>query len=452
MSSQEAPDHVTEAENTPIAGDQAIEENLPVVRTLGLGAQQVLVSNAWLDAIFIASIAGLTTALATNLLSATFIAAGVATFVQTLKLVRLPIFEGPSSAFSPLAIGYAKAGTLASASTGLIIGAALTFLLAVTGLLTKFRAIMTRQVTGTIITLVGFALAGYTFMQFFGMPGTSTFGTGPTLLIACLTTAIVLTGSALGGKVRAFSFLIALAVGDILAGLFGMLDFSAVGEVAWLAFPTLLPYGALSFDLGITVTMTIVFFVAVIEAIGMYEATAAFTGTKLTNRRINAGIAGEAGGSMLSAFFGGFGTTAYAQNLGVVRLTGVASRHVMRYAAIIMIALAFFPKVAAVLVATPSAVIGGMFLPAAATVVLTGIGMIAQERGNITHNLVAPLGIMAGLGIPVIADDLIPVLPSILADLVPHQIIVGTIVVIFLEIVLVKIPGAFSRRRTRASA
>lgn len=57
--------------------------------------------------------------------------------------------------------------------------------MAITGLLTKFRTIMARQVTGTIITLVGIALAGYTFMQFFGMPGSDTFGTGPTLLIAC---------------------------------------------------------------------------------------------------------------------------------------------------------------------------------------------------------------------------------------------------------------------------
>src|SRR5699024_4776103 len=168
--SQDPSNPITDTSNMPDAGDKIIEQRLPVVRTFGLGAQQVLVSNAWLDAIFIASVAGLTTALATNLVSATFIAAGVATFVQTLKLVRLPIFEGPSSAFSPLAISYAKSGTLASASTGLIMGATLIFLMAITGLLTKFRTIMTRQVTGTIITLVGIALAGYTFMQFFGMP------------------------------------------------------------------------------------------------------------------------------------------------------------------------------------------------------------------------------------------------------------------------------------------
>lgn len=81
----------------------------------------------------------------------------------------------------------------------------------------------------------------------------------------------------------------------------------------------------------------------------------AVKGTELTDRRVNAGIAGEAGGSMLAALIDGFGTTAYAQNLGVIRLMGVASRHVVRVAGIIFIVLAFLPKVAAILVATPAA-------------------------------------------------------------------------------------------------
>lgn len=422
-----------------------IEEVIPMGRRLGLGAQQVLVSNAWLDPIFISSVAGFSATLAHNLIAATFIAAGIATFVQTTKLVRLPIFEGPSSAFAPLAIGYAKEGSLAAASTGLLIGTGLTFLLAVSGIIAKARAIFTSAVSGTVITLVGLALAGYTFMQFFGMPGTPTFATGPSLLIACATTTVVLVGTSLGGKIRAFCFLLALIVGDLLAAVFGMLDFSSVGRAPWIAVPRPLPYGGLQFDLGITVTMTIVFLVAVIEAIGMYEATAAFTGTRLTSRRISSGIAGEAGGSMFSALLGGFGTTAYAQNLGVVRLTGVASRHVMRVAAVIMIALAFFPKVAAILVATPSPVIGGLFLPAAATVVMTGLSMAAKDRGDTNHNLVAPLGIMTAIGISALADKLQPLLPSVISELVSHQIIVGTLAVIFFELALVKIPGLLKR-------
>jgi NCS2 family nucleobase:cation symporter-2 len=427
-----------------VIGD--VEEAIPAKRRMALGLQQALVSNAWLDPIFIASVAGFSASLATNLVTATFLAAGVVTVLQSTKLVRLPIVQGPSSAFSPLAIGYYKAGTLSAASLGLIIGASLVFLAAIGGQLARLRRLLSPAVSGTIITLVGIALAGFTFQEFFGGPGSPTFGSGSNLLLACITTLTVLICSALGGQSRMFGFLIALVVGDIIAMAMGLLDFSSVGAAPWLAFPKLLPYGALVFDPGITITMCIVFVVAVVEAMGMYEATAKLTGQDLTDRRVNMGIAGEAGGSMLAALIGGFGTTAYAQNLGVVKMTGVASRHVVRVAGIIFIVLAFLPKVAAMLVATPASVVGGLFLPAAATVIMTGIQLASQERGSAVKNLVAPLGLMAGLGIPALAGSLAPSLPPILAEMISHSIVVGSVTVILAELCLVTMPRLFQSK------
>ncbi|CAI2932938.1 uracil-xanthine permease family protein [Aminobacter niigataensis] len=421
-----------------VVGD--VEEIIPAQRRIALGLQQALVSNAWLDPIFIASVAGFSATLATNLVTATFLAAGIVTVVQSTKLVRLPVVQGPSSAFSPLAIGYYKAGTISAASLGLIIGAAFVFILSVLGQFARLRRLLSPAVSGTIITLVGIALAGFTFMEFFGGIGTSNFATGQSIFLACVTTAVVLVSSALGGTFRMFGFLIALIVGDALALGLGQLDFSGVGQAPWIAFPKLLPYGSLTFDPAITITMCIVFVVAVVEAMGMYEATARLTGVELTDRRVNAGIAGEAGGSMLAALIGGFGTTAYAQNLGVIRLTGVASRHVVRVAGFIFIALAFLPKVAAVLVATPAAVVGGLFLPAAATVVMTGIQMASQDRGSAVKNLVAPLGLMAGLGIPALAGALSGGLPQVLAEMLTHSIVVGAVTVFAAEFLLVRVP------------
>lgn len=431
------------------AGDIAIgdiEEVIPFKRRFALGAQQALVSNAWLDPIFIASVAGFSAALATNLVTATFLAAGVVTVVQSTRLVKLPIVQGPSSAFSPLAIGYYKAGTLSSASLGVLIAAALVFLTAVTGQLAKLRRLLSPAVSGTIITLVGIALAGFTFMEFFGGIGTPNYGTPSSLIIASATTVAVVICAAVGGTVRMFGFLIALALGNLLALCFGMLDFSSVGAAPWVALPTLLPYGELVFDPAITLTMCIVFVVAVVEAMGMYEATARLTNTELTDRRVNMGIAGEAGGTMLAALIGGFGTTAYAQNLGVVKMTGVGSRHVIRVAGLIFIVLAFLPKVAAILVATPAPVVGGLFLPAAATVIMAGIQLAGKERRSPVKNLVAPLGLMAGLGIPALSGSLAPSLPPILGEMIGHSIVVGSVVVILAELCLVKIPELIRSR------
>lgn len=430
----------------PAVGD--VEERLPPGRHGLLAAQQVLVSNVWLDPLYIAGAGGLSAALATNLLIATFLGAGLATLLQSTRLVRLPVVEGPSSAFDPLAIGYAKAGNLAAAGTGLLIASGVVLLAALTGGVSRLRSLLSGAVSGTVITLVGISLAGFTLQEFFGTPGTAGFGSATSLVLALATTAVVVVGSAATPRLRAFCFLAALVVGDLLALLLGRLDFSAVAEEPWVRLPRLLPYGGLTFDLGITVTMVIVFLVAVVEALGLYEATADLTGAPLTSRRAGRGVAGEAAGSALSALAGGFGTTAYAQNLGVVRMTGVASRAVVRTAAVVFLVLAFAPKLAAVLVATPAPVVGGLFLPAAATVLMSGLQLVVRDRGRPERNLVAPLSILAAIGVPTMSGSFPPGWPPLLAELASHELIVGAVVVVVLELAVTAVPAALRRRRT----
>ncbi|SDY57803.1 nucleobase:cation symporter-2, NCS2 family [Modestobacter sp. DSM 44400] len=427
-----------------------VEERLPPGRHGLLAAQQVLVSNVWLDPLYIAGAGGLSAALATNLLIATFLGAGLATLVQSTRLVRLPVVEGPSSAFDPLAIGYAKAGDLAAASTGLLIAAGLVLVAALTGGVARLRRVLGGAVPAVVITLVGISLASFTVQEFFGNPGTADFASAPTLLLAGATTAVVVVGSAAGPRFRAFCFLAALVTGDVLALPLGRLDFSPVAQEPWFRLPSPLPYGGLTFDLGITVTMVIVFLVAVVEALGLYEATADLTGAPLSSRQAGRGVAGEAAGSAVSALAGGFGTTAYAQNLGVIRMTGVASRAVVRTAAVVFLVLAFVPKLAAVLVATPAPVVGGLFLPAAATVLMSGLHLVVRDRGRPERNLVAPLSILVGVGVPTMSGSFTG-WPPLLAELASSPLIVGAVVVVVLEVLVSLVPDALRRRRSARS-
>jgi NCS2 family nucleobase:cation symporter-2 len=426
----------TDTDPAPVVG---IDDKPALGRRIALGGQQLLVSNVWLDPLFIGAVGGLAVGVSTGLVAVTFLAAGIATLVQTTRLVRLPVVEGPSSAFDTVAIAAARSGQLAAASTGLLIGAGLVLLASVTGVMGTVRKLFTPAVTGTVVLLVGLLLAQFTFLEVAGGDSTSpTFGSPKTLLIAFVTGATVIGLSLLGrgSRWRSYSFLVGLFAGDLLALLLGRLDFASVGDAAWFRVPSLLPYGSLTFDLGLTITMSIIFFAAVAEAVGTYQATAAYAREELTARRIDAGIAGEAGGTMLSALLGGFGTTAYAQNFGLMKLTGVASRHVVRVTAILMICLAFLPKVAAVLVATPAPVVGGLFLPAAASVVFTGISTVASVKNDERQILVACIAVMAGLGVPGLGTAFTQGWPKPLADLASQGIVVGTVVAVVLQLVL----------------
>ncbi|MBV9119787.1 MAG: hypothetical protein JOZ39_03685, partial [Chloroflexi bacterium] len=164
---------------------------------------------------------------------------------------------------------------------------------------------------------------------------------------------------------------------------------------------------------------------------------------EITNSRINLGMAGEAAGSMISSLFGGFATTAYAQNVGLLKLTGVASRVPVTVAGIIFLILAFIPKLGALLVSTPDPVVGGIFLPAAASLIFTGVTAMARTPDSPRHIAVAGLAVMLGTGIPALGDPLLTKLPAGLAQLVSQPVVVGAIAALVLELLLVQFPRVF---------
>ncbi|MGP3640213.1 solute carrier family 23 protein [Lentilactobacillus hilgardii] len=110
-------------------------------QTFLVSIQHIFVSNVWLDPIFVASSAGLSLTLSTNLVNAIFIASGLVTLIQATKLVRLPIVQGPSAAFDALMINAGKTGMLPAAGGSILLSALLVFGLSVTGLLTKLGSV-----------------------------------------------------------------------------------------------------------------------------------------------------------------------------------------------------------------------------------------------------------------------------------------------------------------------
>jgi len=438
----------------PVGLTLGLEERPPLPQAVALGLQHVLVSNVWLDPVFVAAAAGLAAPLAANLVNAIFLAAGITTLIQSTRLVRLPVVEGPSAAFDGLLIGFGKSGQLAMATTGLLVGGVIVFLIAATGLLGRVRRLFSPAVTGAVILLVGIALAGFTLIEFFGgNPSSDSFGAPSTLLIATATLLTVVLLSCFGnGPWRSYAFIWGLLVGDGVAAALGQLSFAAAGSAAWIGVPQLLPYGPLQLDLGITLALTIAFFIAVIEAIGVYYAAGEIVATEITTHRINAGVAGASFGSVLSALFGGFATTAYAQNVGLLKLTGVGSRYAVTVAGVLFLVLAFIPKLGAVLVATPDPVVGGVFLPAAGSLILTGVMTLARTPDTARHATVAGLAVIMGTGIPPISASLATRMPAIALELLNQPVVVGAVVALALELVLVQLPGGLAKRVARTKA
>lgn len=421
-----------------------IDEKLPPIKNFLYGLQHVFVSNVWLDPIFVAAMIGLPLAMAANMVNAIFIAAGLVTLVQATKLVRLPIIQGPSAAFDSIMISAGKVNGLAAASGGIFLSAIIVFILSITGVISRLKGLFTPVISGTVIFLVGISLSGFTLYEFLGgSPGDEAFMSSSTLILSVPTAIIVLILSLFGkGIWKSFSFLIALIVGDIIAFIIGKTNFSMMADKAWFGIPHFLPYGGFTFEWSTFITFFVAYIVAVIEAMGVYQASASMLNTELDSKRIRNGFAGESAGSMISSLIGGFPTTAYAQNVGLLRLTGVGSRFPVMVAGILFLILGLVPKAGALLALTPDAVVGGIFLPAAATLIYTGISILANVEKTDKNFMIIGISIMLAISLPNYATGA----KGILATFFSNSILIGAFMSIILQLVFVNIPNLFRKK------
>ena len=393
-----------------------------------LGLQHVLVSNVWLDPVFVAGAIGLPLALSSNMVNAIFIVSGLVTLIQATRLVRLPIVQGPSAAFDALMIAAGTAGSLAAAGTSIL-------------------------VSGVIIFLVGVSLSSFTLSEFLGgAPGDDGFADPKTLAVSIVTCVLVVALSQFGkGMARALSYLIALVAGTALSMVFGMADFSGVASKPWFGLPQIMPYGGFDFDAAVFVPFFIAYMVAIMEALGVYQAASEIQGVKLEDRQVRYGLAGEAAGSAISSLIGGFTTTAYPQNVALLKVTDegkTRTRVPVIIAGVVFVVLGFIPKAGAVLSLIPSPVIGGIFLPAAASLISTGFNTLRKVESNDRSQAVIGLSLLLGIA-----------LPSALSGLeggahvfFSNSILVGAFCVVILKALLIDLPNLINRRKGNSEA
>ena len=419
------------------AGSSAEKKVTPKNALLGL--QHVLVSNVWLDPVFVAGAIGLPLALSSNMVNAIFIVSGLVTLIQ-------PIVQGPSAAFDALMIAAGTAGSLAATGTSIFISSLIFLVLCLTRVIEKLRFLFAPIVSGVIIFLVGVSLSGFTLSEFLGgAPGDRGFADPKTLAVSIITCVLVVVLSQFGkGMVKALSYLIALVVGTALSLAFGMADFSAVASKPWLGLPKFMPYGGFDFNAAIFVPFFIAYLVAIMEALGVYQAATEIQGTRLQDRQVRYGLAGEAAGSAISSLIGGFTTTAYPQNVALLKVTDegkTRTRVPVIIAGVVFVVLGFIPKAGAVLSLIPSPVIGGIFLPAAASLISTGFNTLRKVESDDRTQVVIGLSLLLGIALP----NALSGLEGGAHVFFSNSILVGAFSVVILKALIIDLPNFIAR-------
>jgi xanthine permease XanP len=361
----------------------------------------------------------------TNLIvSMSLVVSGIATFVQCRRFgpfgAGLLIVQGTSFNFvGPLIAGGAlmvKQGTPVEAVMAAIFGVVVagSFIeMGVSRVLPFVKRLITPLVTGIVVLMIGLTLIKVGLISMGGgyaaMAGGS-FANGENLLLSGVVLAIIVILNRVPVVwMRSAAIVIALAVGYALAGWMGRLDFSGMHEAPLFQVPTPLHFG-LGFSWSLFVPMIVIYLVTSLEAIGDVTATSKVSRQPVEGRlwmaRIKGGVLVNGANSLLAGIFNTFPSSIFAQNNGVIQLTGIASRHVGMWIALFLVILGLFPAVAGVIQAVPEPVLGGAAMVMFGAVAAAGINILASVTLDRRALLVIAVSLALGLGVSQVPEFL----------------------------------------------
>ncbi|WP_447754432.1 uracil-xanthine permease family protein [Pseudomonas nicosulfuronedens] len=361
----------------------------------------------------------------TNLIvSMSLVISGIATFVQCKRFgpfgAGLLIVQGTSFNFvGPLIAGGAlmvKNGTPVEAVMAAIFGVVMagSFVeMGVSRILPFVKRLITPLVTGIVVLMIGLTLIKVGLISMgggFSAMSNGTFANGENLMLSGLVLAIIVILNRIPVVwMRSGAIVIALAVGYALAGYLGRLDFTGMHEAPAFQVPVPLHFG-LGFSWSLFIPMLVIYLVTSLEAIGDITATSKISHQPVEGplwmQRIKGGVLVNGANSLLAGLFNTFPSSVFAQNNGVIQLTGVASRHVGLWIAAMLIVLGLFPSVAGVIQAVPEPVLGGAVMVMFGAVAASGINILAGIHLDRRALLIIAVSLALGLGISQVPEFL----------------------------------------------
>jgi NCS2 family nucleobase:cation symporter-2 len=412
----------------------------PLPQALALGLQHVLAmiaSNITVPLIILGA-AGFATEANVIFLQAAILAAGVATLIQTIGIgpvgARLPVVQGTSFAYIPVLIPIAKSLGMAAVLGGALLSGIAQMVLGL--FVGRIRHMIPPLVSGIVVVTIGLSLLPVGIRYAGGGVNASDFGDPKHLLLSGLVivVAVALRGI-FAGFLGAAGVFLAIVTGYLAALSLGMVNLAPVAEAAWLSMPDPLHYG-MAFPVAVIVPMIVLAFVTSVETVGDISGiTVGGAGREPSNRELRGGILGDGLGTVLAALLNALPNTSYSQNVGLVSFTGVMSRHVVSLGALVLIAAGFVPKIAAVAVTIPPAVLGGAMTVMFGLVTAAGIKLMSLASLDRRDLIVIALALGLGLGIDAV-PDIARVMPDAIKPLLVSGIVPAALVAFLLNLVL----------------
>ena len=378
------------------------------------------------------------------LVSMSLFVSGIATFVQCRRLgpvgCGLLCVQGTSFSFIGPIIAAGMSGGLPAIFGATIAGSVVEML--VSRVLKYMRRIITPLVSGIVVTLIGLSLIRVGITACGGGEAAKAAGTFGAFehvgLSALVLVLIIFFNRSSNHYLRMSSIVIGLAVGYIVSYALGMVNFSDIQDYGSLNLPIPFRYGV-TCDFSAIVSLGLVYLITAIEAYGDITANSLISGQPVEGekfmKRASGGILADGFNSMLAGIFNSFPNSIFAQNNGMIQLTGVASRYVGYFIAGMLVFLGLFPAVGLVFSLMPEPVLGGATLLMFGTVAAAGIRIIASQNINRKATLVIAISFSFGLSVELV-PEILSQLPESIRSIFSSGITTGGLVAILTNAII----------------
>lgn len=345
---------------------------------------------------------------AVYLIQISILFAGLATLLQTVGIgpigARLPIVQGTSFAFVPIMIPLVAGrgvDAMAAVTGGVIVGG-LVHALAGT-VIGRLRFALPPLVTGLVVLMIGLALVRVGIQYAAGgaaLAGTPEYGSVRSWALAGTVVVVTLgVKFVLGGLWSAGAVLVGLAAGYVLALLLGTVDFAGIDTAALVAVPDPVHFG-IEFTAAAVIGFTAMALISAIETVGDVSGiTKAGAGRDATDAEITGATYADGLGSAVAGVFGGLPNTSFSQNVGLIAMTRVMSRHVVSIGAAVLIVCGLVPKVGAAIATVPIQVLGGGVIVMFGMVAAAGLAILSDVVWTQRNMLIFAVALSIGFGL-----------------------------------------------------
>jgi uracil-xanthine permease len=422
--------------------DVGIQDRVPLPKLGLFGLQHLLaLTGIWIFPVLLGSTLELSSLDVSHIVQACFLLTGIVTILQSSRIVRLPIVQGPTAAFfAALLVAGATYG-LGTAFGSMLVAGVIFMLLTIPigrlglfGHIRKFAA--DPIVFGTLFIIIGAQLASIGLPGWFGAPGVSGYGWG-NFWIGAVVVVVILACLIFGGNslIKRGAIVWGIVVGTLLALVTGQWSPPDLTAAAIIGTPTLFPFG-FGVAWPVVVLMLLAFLQAGAEAMGMYTLVAGWGGEKLSLNRINRGLFTEFLGTSIGSMFGGIGTTSYPENVGIIRVTRIGSRFVTMTAGVFALALAFLPQLSLFIAGLSGAVLAAASTVLFGIIAFSGVQMLREVEWDDLNIAVAATSFIVALGGQFIPDDIVASMSPAVQSVLTTPMMLGILLLIGLNIVV----------------